>query len=43
LIKEEVLRDAEQVETINSVLDVEWQKREHRGVTEEVMRAVANR
>lgn len=41
MIKEEVLRDAQQIEAINSVLEIESQKREHRELTEEVIKAVA--
>lgn len=41
MIQESVLRDAQQVEAINSVLDVEWQKKEHRELTEEIIKAVA--
>lgn len=41
MIKEDVLRDAQQVEAINSVLDVEWQKKENRELTEEVIKAVS--
>jgi hypothetical protein len=41
MIKEDVLRNAQQVEAINSVLEMEWQKRANRELTEEVMRAVS--
>ena len=41
MIKEEVLRDARQVEAINSVLEMEWQKKENRELTEEVIKAVS--
>lgn len=35
------LRDAQQVDAINSVLEIEWQKKQNRELTEEVMRAVS--
>ena len=41
MIKEDVLRDAQQVEAINSVLEMEWQKRANRELTEEVIKAVS--
>lgn len=41
MIKEDLLREAQEVEAINSVLDMERQKREHRKLTEEVIKAVA--
>jgi hypothetical protein len=41
MIKEEVLRDAEEVDAINSVLEIERQKRTQRKLTEEVSRTVA--
>lgn len=41
MIKEDVLRDVQQLEAINSVLEIEWQKKEHRELTEEVIKAVA--
>lgn len=41
MIKEEVLRDAQQVEAINSVLEMAWQKRENRELTDEVIKAVS--
>ena len=41
MIKEEVLREARQVEAINSVLEMEWQKKENRELTEEVIKAVS--
>lgn len=41
MIKEGVLRDAQQVEAINSVLELAWQKRENRELTNEVIKAVS--
>lgn len=41
MIKEDVLRDAQQVEAINSVLELAWQKRENRELTDEVIKAVS--
>lgn len=40
MIKEDVLRDAEEVEAINTVLEIERQKKNRRELTEEVMRSV---
>jgi hypothetical protein len=40
MIKEDVLRDAQQVDAINSVLEVEWQKKENRELTEEIAKAL---
>ncbi|HVX59789.1 MAG TPA: hypothetical protein VHC19_04280, partial [Pirellulales bacterium] len=42
MIKEEVLRDARQIEAINSVLELEWQKKENRELTADVIRAVSS-
>ena len=42
MIKEDVLRDAQQVEAINSVLEMEWQKKENRELTEEVIKVVSS-
>ncbi len=41
MIKEDVLRDAEEVEAINSVLEIEYQKKTRRELTEEVSRSLA--
>lgn len=41
MITEDVLRDAQEVDAINSVLELEWQKKEHRELTEEVLNALA--
>lgn len=40
MIRSEVLRDAEEVDIINNVLEMERMKRTHREVTEEVLRSV---
>lgn len=40
MIKESVLRDAEEVDVINSVLEMEHQRKTRPGLTEEVVRAV---
>ncbi|HUY33685.1 MAG TPA: hypothetical protein VMV69_13125 [Pirellulales bacterium] len=40
VIKEDVLRDAEDVDTINAVLEMQHQQRMRRELTEEVMRSV---
>ena len=43
MVKEQVLRDAEEVEVINAVLDFEHQKRSRPGLTREVRKSVAAR
>ena len=42
LIKEDDLRQAEQLDAINSVLDMEHQKRTNRALTDEVLRSVTS-
>ena len=41
LVKEDVLRDAQEVETINSVLDLQRQKKENPELTQEIIRSVS--
>ena len=42
MIKEDVLREAEEVGTINSALEMEWQKKTRRDLTESVIRAISS-